>query len=140
MKDSPLKRGNIHATNHSFPTRNKHSKSPRPREGPGVCYARAQLPKIKSIHPKQKNTTSPNSSKNTSTFAAPLAVTHPSIPSQEGNPTRHKSLITNKKQATESPLSRRGRGCVTPVHSYLKSKASTEARQIPPHNTKTNFP
>ena len=106
MKDSPLKRGNIHATNHSFPTRNKHSKSPRPREGPGVCYARAQLPKIKSIHPKQKNTTSPNSSKNTSTFAAPLAVTHPSIPSQEGNPTRHKSLITNKKTASKSPLSR----------------------------------
>ena len=138
MKDSPLKRGNIHATNHSFPTRNKHSKSPRPREGPGVCYARAQLPKIKSIHPKQKNTTSPNSSKNTSTFAAPLAVTHPFIPSLEGKPSHQTSHYQQESSDQTSPLER-GKGCVTSAHSLLKSKASTRSRQIPPHNTKTNL-
>ena len=29
----------------------------------------------------------------------------------------------------------RGRGCVTPAHNYLKSKATTLSRQKPPHQT-----
>ena len=164
------------------------------------------------------DTSSPNSSKNISSYAALLSVTHPFIPSQEG---KHNTIppITNKKTASKSPLWRggggvsrlrtasqnqkqsltfdryllaplnptnlaeeylclirtsrrntpinplsrgetstpqithyqqensikispleRGQGCVTPEHSHRKTKATTQSRQIPPRNTKTNFP
>ena len=92
------------------------------REGSGVCHVRAQPPKPKTSTRSPTNSTSPNSSKNTSIFAAPLTVTHPSIPSQEGKPPHHKPLITKKKTASQNSPLERGRGCVTPVHSHLKPK------------------
>ena len=48
----------------------------------------------------------------------------------------HNFPISNKKQASEPPLFERGRGCVTPAHSLLKSKTTTQSRQIPPRYTK----
>ena len=61
--------------------------------------------KIKSNHQKPTNATSPNSRKNNSNYAAPLTVTHPFIPSQEGNQKLHKPLISKKKAASKiSPL------------------------------------
>ena len=108
------------------------------REGPGVCDVCAQPQKIQSSHPKPRKTSSPNSSKNISTHTAPLTVTHPSSPSREGNPTRHKSLITNKKTAFQTSPLERGGGCVTSAHSFLKSKASTQSRQILHNSTNNN--
>ena len=48
------------------------------------------------------DTSSPNSSKNISSYAALLSVTHPFIPSQEGKQPRHLSLITNKNAAPKT--------------------------------------
>ena len=143
-----------------FPTRKEAASSPLPpfsirkqhpnlpsREGPGVCDARAQPPKNQSNHPKPRNTTSPNRSKNISTHTAPLTITHPLIPSLEGKPTRHKPLITNKKQAFRTSPLERGQGCVTPVHSYQNPKLPPEVDRhhlknhlIPHHVPHRNTP
>ena len=75
------------------------------REGPGVCDIRAQLPKIKSNHPKPRNTSSPNSSKINSSQPAHLTITHPFNPLSRGESPRHKSLITNKKHPSDIHVS-----------------------------------
>ena len=82
---------------------------------------------IKNNYPKPRNTSSKNSSNQT----AHLIITHPLIPSQEGNPTHHKPLITNKNAASQTSPLEKGRGCVTPKHSFLKSKVVTQS----PRNT-----
>ena len=94
--------------------------------------------KPKAVTQSLRNTSSPNRSKNISPHTAPLTITHPSIPSREGNPTRHKSLITNKKTAFQTSPLERGWGCVTSVHSFLKSKATTQSRQILHNSTNNN--
>ena len=50
---SPLKRGNLHATNHSLPTRKQRPNLPS-REGSGVCDPRAKPPQTQNGHPKPK--------------------------------------------------------------------------------------
>ena len=78
-----------------------------------------QLPEAQEIPPRQ------TAAKITSTQPALLTVTHPSIPSQEG---KHHTQTTYYQQETStrtSPLER-GWGCVTPGHSLLKSKTSTQ--------------
>ena len=40
--------------------------------------------------------------------------------------------ITKQNPASQTSPLERGRGCVTPVHSHLKPKTSTEAQQTPP--------
>ena len=102
-----------------FPTRKEAASSPLPpfsirkqhpnlpsREGTGVCHVRALPPKTQSNHPKPRNTSSPNSGKNTSPHTAPLSITHPSIPSQEGNPHAINRSSSKRKEHFKSPLSR----------------------------------
>ena len=67
--------------------------------------------------------------------AAPLTVTHPLIPSQEGKHTTQTSNYQTKSSIQISPLER-GWGCVTSEHGFLKSKTSTRSRQILPRNNK----
>ena len=95
------------------------------REGQGVCHARAQLPKTKNIHPKLTDTSSPNRSKSTSSQPAPLSITPPLIPSQEGKPTHTNHSFPTRKKRPNLPVPERGRGCVTSAHSFLKSKTIT---------------
>ena len=64
------------------------------------------------------DTSSPNSSKNISSYAALLSVTHPFIPSQEGKPHTQHTHYQQKSSIPTSPLER-GRGCVTSEHSCL---------------------
>ena len=103
-----------------------------------MCHTRALPPQTQSNHPKPRNTTSPNSSKNISPHAAHLTITHPLIPSQEGKPPHHKPLIYNEKTVFQTSPLERGRGCVTPVHSLLKPKAVTQSRQILHNSTNNN--
>ena len=98
----PLKRRIIHDTNHSLPRRKQHPKSPLLR-GAGVCDVCAQLPEIKNIHLKLRNTTPPNSSQIISTPTALLTVTHPSIPSQEGKYTTQTSHYQTKSSTSNLP-------------------------------------
>ena len=59
-----------------------------------------------------------------STQPALLTVTHPFIPSQEGNPPHYNPLITRENAASQiSPLER-GQGCVTPKHCHSNQKRS----------------
>ena len=97
------------------------------REGLGVCHVRAQLPQIKCKHPKPTNTTLPNSSKIIASQPAHLTITHPLIPSQEGNLKLHKSLITKKKAPSQNSPLERGRGCVTHVHSHPNQMQTLKA-------------
>ena len=108
------------------------------REGQGVCHVRAQLPQIKCYHTKPRNATSPNSSKIISSQPAPLTVTHPSIPSQEGKPPHHKPLITKQKAVPQNSPLERGWGCVTFEHSHFKPKHPPKANK--PHLKKTPHP
>lgn len=64
-----------------------------------VCthHAQAQPPEILNNHPKPKNTSSPNSSKNISAQHATFTVTHPSIPSLEGKLTHSNLLLPRRK-------------------------------------------
>ena len=80
---------------------------------------------IKNIHPKPTDT----SSKNSSSQSALLTITHPLIPSREGNPTHHNPLIFNKKATFPiSPLER-GRGCVTSAHRHSNQKQPLKANR-----------
>ena len=63
---------------------------------------------------KPTDTAYTNSSKNTSIFAAPLTVTHPSIPYQEGKQTLSNISFPTKKTASKSPLSRGAGGVSRP--------------------------
>ena len=110
------------------------------REGPGVCHARAEPPKIKSSHRNSTDTSAPNSSKNTSSQTALLTITHPSIPSQEGNNTRHKSLITNKKNSIPNLPSREGTGVCHAQAQPPKSKITTQSQETPPQKTPQTKP
>jgi len=46
-------------------------------------------------------------------------------PLQEGNPNTTNHSLSKIKQHPKTPRPKEGRGCVTPVHSYLKSKTIT---------------
>ena len=70
---------------------------------------------------KPTDTAYPNSSKNTSIFAAILTITHPFIPSQEGKQTQQSTNYQQESSIQISPLER-GWGCVTSEHSHLKPK------------------
>ena len=87
-----------------------------------VCthHAQAQPPEILNNHPKPKNTSSPNSSKNISAQHATFTVTHPSIPSQEGKP------------ATQSPHFQ-DESC-TPISPLERGPGVCHARALPPEN------
>ena len=67
---------------------------------------------------------------------------HLQFPLSRGEYLRHKSLIFNKKISTRTSPLERGRGCVTPEHSHLKPKATTQSQETPPHQTaaKTSLP
>jgi len=68
-------------------------------------------------------------SRNPSTHAAPLTVTHPSIPSQEGKYPHATNLSLPKRtQLPNLPVPERGRGCVTPVHSLPKQSIHPKPR------------
>ena len=73
--------------------------------------------------PKPRNTSSPNSSKNTSAQPTPLTVTHPLIPSREGKHPTQNSHYQEGNSISISPLERGG-GCVTSAHSFLNPKRS----------------
>ena len=73
------------------------------------------------------DTSSPNSSRNISSYAALLSVTHPFIPSQEGKQPRHLSLITNKKIAFQTSPLGEGSGVCHACAQLLNSKQSLEA-------------
>ena len=105
----PSQEGKHTHSNHSLPTRKQRQNLPY-REGQGVCHVRAQPPQTQSNYPKPRNTTSPNSSKNISTHAAPLTVTHPTIPSLEGNPTRHQTSHYQQENSIPNLPSREGQG------------------------------
>lgn len=62
--------------------------------------------KPKAVTQNLRDNTSSNNSKNISTQTSPFTVTHPFIPSQEGKPPRYKPIITNKKQAPQTSLSK----------------------------------
>ena len=97
---STLKRGNTTPHPH-YQIEKPHPNLPS-REGPRVCHVRAQLPTPKAttqsrqiLHSSTDNNKcniSQQLSKNISTHAAPLTVTPPFIPSQEGNSQHHKPL------------------------------------------------
>ena len=67
---------------------------------------------------------------------------HLQFPLSRGEYLRHKSLIFNKKISTRTSPLERGRGCVTSVHSLLKSKTSTRSQETRLHQTtaKTSHP
>ena len=89
---------------------------------------RSQLPKIKNIHPKLTDTSSPNSSKNTSAHTAPPSVTHPSIPSQEGNSNTINHSLPIRNKHSEPPLSR-GAGVCDARAQLPKTKHPPEAKK-----------
>ena len=53
---------------------------------------------------------------------------------KEAAPSPPPPFFNKKDSISISPLER-GRGCVTPVHSFLKSKATTRSQETPPHQT-----
>ena len=108
--------------------------------GRGCVTPKHSHRKTKATTQSQETRPHQTVAKSISSQPAPLSVTHPSIPSLgRGNLTLNPLIIKNKAASKTSPLER-GQGCVTPEHSLLKSKATTQSRQIPPRNTKTNFP
>ena len=102
----PSQEGKYHTQTSHYQTENSISKLPS-QEGQGVCDACALLPKTKAVTQNLTDTTSPNNSKNSSSPAAPLSVTHPLIPSQEGKQTTP-PLISNKKNISKLPVPERG--------------------------------
>ena len=70
---------------------------------------------------------------NTSTYAALLTVTHPFVPSQEGNSQHPKPLTTNKKQAPEPPRPKEGSGVC-----YAQAKPPKNQKH-PPKAKKHDF-
>ena len=95
--------------------------------------------KPKTVTQSPRNTTSPNSGKNTSAHTAPLTVTHPLIPSREGNPHAINRSSSKRTQLPNLPVPKRGRGCVTPEHSYLKIKSNHQkpTNATSPNSSKT---
>ena len=121
----------------------------RTSEGQGVCDVQAQLPKIKSSHPKPKKY---HIAKQQQKHLNPNRSSHhntPLYPLSRGENQHPKSLITNKKTASQTFPLERGRGCVTHVHSHPTQKQPPKAnrhllkKQLKPiraslHNTPLN--
>ena len=101
----PSREGNHPHSTYSLPKRTQLPISPLER-GRGCVTPEHSYLKIKSNHQKPTNATSPNSSKTCSTHPAPLSITHPSIPSQEGNTYIINHSFTNRNQHFKPPLSR----------------------------------
>ena len=80
--------------------------------------------KTKAVTQSQETQPHQTVAKSISSQPAPLSITHPFIPSLEGKPHTQPIHYQQKSNFKISPLER-GRGCVTPKHSYLKSKTTT---------------
>ena len=85
-----------------YPKESNAPISPLERGRGCVTYKHSHL-KSKASAQSSRNTTSSNSNKIISSQPVLLTITHPLIPSQEGNPSRHKPLITNKNAASNLP-------------------------------------
>ena len=94
-----------------------------------MCDARALPPKTQSNHPKPRNATSPNNSKIISSQPAPLTVTHPSIPSQEGNPHATNHSLPKRNKHHKPPLSRGVGGVSRLCTATEKQKRSPKAKK-----------
>ena len=126
---NPLSRGESPRHKPLIIKKNAAPEPPRPKEGQGVCHAQAQPPTPKAITRSPRNTSSTNSSKIISSYAALLTVTHPSNPLSRGEINTLKHLIPNKKQASQTSPLERGGGCVTPEHSLLLQKHSPKDKK-----------
>ena len=111
---NPLSRGETSTPQITHYRQESSARTSPLERGRGCVTPEQSHLKPKTVTQSPRNTTSPNSGKNTSAHTAPLTVTHPSIPSREGKPPHHKPLITNKKATPEPPRPKEGSGVCDP--------------------------